>query len=169
MKFTAFDAVIIQKHIRIAAQVGEINISQAYEIASEVFTREAEQSTCGTYINNRNQRVPIRGTVLHPFPEKQEPKHRVLMPVSIDALCEVDGDVDLAMTHDEVPELLTNREPLRVAGEDREDHEPDDEEIRVEAAADAALEEEEEDECRETDYATCKDDSSTGHVEPSEL
>jgi hypothetical protein len=53
------------------------------------------------------------------------------------------------------------------AGDD-EEFTDDDEEIRYEAAADAALEEEEEeeeeDECRETNYATCKDGSSDDHA-----
>lgn len=108
VKFTLVDAATVQRHVRTAMQGGELNISQSFEICYGVFAG-APTPTSGHYIDSAGVRKPIPGAITgyvdgkaviaNPLPEKPEPTRRKMSPVSIDALCEVDGDVDEAETH----------------------------------------------------------------------
>lgn len=121
-RFTLTDAATMQKHVRIAMQNGELNVSQAFEICHEVFAR-APRQTHGHCVNNRNELVPIPGAITgydsegkpiiaRPLTEP-EPRRKPLRAVSIDSLIEVDGNVEAAETHEVSPD-----EPRELSVED---------------------------------------------------
>jgi hypothetical protein len=142
-KFGFNDAAAVQKHVRLSMQNGSLNISQAFEIPYSVFTR-APKSTCGHYVNDKNELVPIPGAITSydsdgkpviacPLPETPGPKRKPLRAVSIDSLVEADGDVDEA----EAYEVGVRPEPRRIcAGEDVDD---DPETLASERAAEVSL------------------------------
>jgi hypothetical protein len=72
-----------------------LSVSTAYEIAAARVQQEVVGHPPGHYINSRNELVPIANPE-----EKPQPKRRKLMPVSIEALSEVEGNVDEAETHE---------------------------------------------------------------------
>jgi hypothetical protein len=124
MKFTLEDTARVQRHLRTMMNGDGLTVSQSFEIGYEVFSGTSKP-TNGHYVNDRGELKPIPGAVTSydrdgrpviacPLPEKPASK-RKLVPVTIDSLCEVDGDVDLA----EVSELLPP-DPVRVAGQDDE-------------------------------------------------
>jgi len=113
MKFTLADTATLQKHVRTVMNNGALNVSQAFEICHEVFTR-APKRTNGYHVNNRGELKPIPGAITgydsdgrpviaEPIPQAQEPK-RKLTAVSIEALCDVDGRVDEAESHEVSPD-----------------------------------------------------------------
>jgi hypothetical protein len=121
---------------RLVAETGETWDTAYVEAVTEfnkmedVLEAPAERPA-GTYIDSRNEVRPIRGAITsyengcrgkpviaHPIETPEPKRQRKLRPVTIDALCEADGIVNEAETHDEVPEVRVtqDRVPVRVAG-----------------------------------------------------
>lgn len=109
-----------------------VTVSQAYEIAESIVSREWNPGRPpGTRVNDRNEVVPIRAPRSETKPAKR------LVPVTIDSLVEADGninkteidcdDIDIADADD--PRELGQPAPTPVAGEDT----PDDEEADLDA------------------------------------
>jgi hypothetical protein len=95
--FTFSHAAVVQLHVRVA------------------MPRVPHRRTCGHFVNDRGEVKPIPGAIAGyvngkpviavPLPEP-EPSHRKLLPVSIDSLCEADGDVTSAESHDDNDEVV---------------------------------------------------------------
>jgi hypothetical protein len=128
MKFTLEDTARVQRHLRTMMNGDGLTISQSFEIGYEVFAGTSKR-TNGYRVTDAGHLQAIPGAVTSyengrpviacPLPEPEPKRRRKLLPVTIDSLCEVDGDVDLAETHEEVQELLPPA-PVRVAGQDED-------------------------------------------------
>jgi hypothetical protein len=135
MKYTIAECVARQRQVREEAD-GEdaMTLSFAYELARlEVDAELPWGREPGTYVNDWNEVRPIRAPR-----QETKPKKR-LVPISVEALVEVDGDVNEAEATEapiEVEELMP---PARipVAGEDTPE-ETDEETELFENAADLA-------------------------------
>jgi hypothetical protein len=134
MRFSFEDTVQIQKQRREKAMAEGLTVSQAYDLAvAEVEAAVGQRVQTNGYAVGPDAILrPIPGAITsyengrpviaRPLDSEPEPKRKKIRPVSIESLCEVDGRVDLADTHDEVEELLPPQ-PVRVAGEDFEQDE----------------------------------------------
>jgi hypothetical protein len=116
---------LAQRLIRVANHRGELSPMQVFDAVNETLV-EAPQSTCGFFVNNRNELKPIPGALIDgkiavPIPDKSEPINRKLRAVTIDSLCEADGQIALAESFEvspDDPQELLPPAPIPVAGED---------------------------------------------------
>jgi hypothetical protein len=139
---------LAQRLLRVANHRGDLSPMQVFDAVNETLV-EAPQSTCGFFVNNRNELKPIPGALIDgkiavPIPDKSEPIHRKLRAVTIDSLCEADGQIALAESFEvspDDPQELLPPAPIPVAGEETteesdEEFEPVEEDEQVSEVAD---------------------------------
>jgi hypothetical protein len=139
MKYTIAECVARQRQVREEANDADaMTLTFAYELAKREVDAELPWGRePGTQVNARNEVVPIRA------PRKEKMPTRRIVPISIDALVESDGDVTEAEASLEVEELMQPVPPPVAGADDEADEDVDAETERFE----------------NSDFASAEDDS----------